>query len=144
LTVGQVYAPDSAAGSATPASGARLALTPSGRRVSLDDEDESGVLDLEEQGFYEIRRQEADADPIVLASNVDLAESDLTGLDVEELVAAATGEGGPGAGVGDAAGGAGPPEVQERSQRLWWYLLSAGLLLLGVESYLAARLSRTA
>ena len=50
------------------------------------------MLELTEQGFYEIRPQGKDTEPaVVVASNVDLAESDMTPLDPKEVVAAATG-----------------------------------------------------
>ena len=35
------------------------------------------------------------------------------------------------------------PEAQERSQRLWWYLLVAGILLLGADTLISNRLSKT-
>ena len=50
--------------------------------------------------------------------------------------------GGAGHGRGRAAKIALPDEAQERSQRLWWYLLFAGILLLNGESLVAHRLSR--
>lgn len=140
LTVGQVLDP-----SATHAGGSRsdalVALTPAGRRIALDDEG-GGVLELDEQGFYEIRPQASEAPAEVIASNVDLAESDLAPVDASEVAAAATG----GAAGAAAAAAVLPetPEAQERNQRLWWYLLGAGLVVLGVESLLAARLSRRA
>jgi Mg-chelatase subunit ChlD len=138
LTVGQVFDPSATRATAS-ASEARVVLTPSGRRVSLDDEG-GGVLELDEQGFYEIRTQATDAAADVIASNVDLAESDLLPVDAAEVAAAATG----GAAGAAAAAAALPetPEAQERAQRIWWYLLLGGLVLLGVESLLAARLSR--
>jgi len=34
-----------------------------------------------------------------------------------------------------------PDEVQEQAQRIWWYLLFAGILLLTAESWLARRLA---
>jgi hypothetical protein len=34
------------------------------------------------------------------------------------------------------------PEAQERSQRIWWYLLWAGILLLGADTLLSNRLSK--
>jgi hypothetical protein len=141
LTVGQVF-DGSATGTRSAPQQPRLALTPSGRRVALDDEGDS-VLELDEQGFYEIRQQTPKGDAIVIASNVDVAESDLTALDARELAAAAVGRAATGTG---SAAAAIPQtlEAQERAQRLWWYLLSAGLLLLGAESLLAARLSRGA
>ena len=97
------------------------------------------MLELAEQGFYEFRAQGRDAEaPVVVASNVDLAESDLTPLDPQEIVAAALGRAG-----GDAAGPQAPPsdDAQESAQRVWWYLLFAGLLLLGAETIVANRLT---
>jgi hypothetical protein len=116
----------------------RVALTPSGSRISLDG-DGPEVLELAEQGFYEFRAQGSTTDePVVVASNVDLAESDLTPLDPQEIAAAALGRAG-----GDAAGPQAPPtdDAQESAQRVWWYLLFAGLLLLGAETVVANRLT---
>ncbi len=116
----------------------RVALTPSGARISLDG-DGPEVLELAEQGFYEFRAQGRDADtPVVVASNVDLAESDLTAVDPQEITAAALGRAG-----GETAGPLAPPtdDAQESAQRVWWYLLFAGLLLLGAETVVANRLT---
>jgi aerotolerance regulator-like protein/VWA domain-containing protein len=133
-TVGDVLEPPAAPNGAR-AQVSRVALTPSGQRVSLDGEGPD-VLELTEQGFYEIRAQGRDAEPAaVVAANVDLAESDMTPLDPKEVVAAATGRAG-GTNAVDA-----PPsdEAQESAQRVWWYLLFAGLLLLGAETVIANR-----
>jgi Aerotolerance regulator N-terminal/von Willebrand factor type A domain len=136
-TVGDVVDP----GLQAPAKGSdvsRVALTPSGTRISLDG-DGPEVLELAEQGFYEFRAQGRDAEaPVVVASNVDLAESDLASLDPQEIAAAALGRAG-----GDAAGAQAPPtdDAQESAQRVWWYLLFAGLLLLGAETIVANRLT---
>ena len=119
----------------------RVVLTPSGRSVALDEEG-ADVLEIEEQGFYEIRAQApGGGDARVIAANVDVAESDLTAMDAGELAAAAMGRAGGSAGAG--APPAPPtPEAQERAQRVWWFLLAAGLLLLSAETMMAARLSR--
>jgi Aerotolerance regulator N-terminal/von Willebrand factor type A domain len=136
-TVGDVVDP----GLQAPAKGSdvsRVALTPSGARISLDG-DGPDVLELAEQGFYEFRAQGKDAEaPVVVASNVDLAESDLTELDPREIAAAALGRAG-----GDSAGALAPPtdDAQESAQRVWWYLLFGGLLLLGAETIVANRLT---
>ncbi len=117
----------------------RVALAPSGQRISLDG-DGPEVLELAEQGFYEFRAQGRDGDPpVVVASNVNLAESDMTSVDPQEIVAAAMGRAGGAAATGPTA----PPsdEAQESAQRAWWYLLLAGLLLLGVETVVANRLT---
>jgi hypothetical protein len=122
------------------ASRPRVALAPSGQRVTLEG-DQGKVLELAEQGFYEVREQGRQAGLIaVAASNVELNESDRTAVDPAEIVAAVVG-GAP----GTTAKGeplAIPDEAQERSQRIWWYLLFAGILLLTGESLLAHRISR--
>jgi hypothetical protein len=143
LTVGDVLEParpapvPGAARQVTP----RVVLTPAGERITLDGEGPD-VLELAEQGFYEVRGQGRDAaPPMTVASNVDLGESDLTPMDPQELVAGATGR----------AGGAAPaganqtptdPE-QERNQRIWWHLLFAGVVILGLETLVGNRISRS-
>jgi hypothetical protein len=137
-TVGDVVDP----GLQAPSRGSdvsRVALTPSGSRISLDG-DGPEVLELAEQGFYEFRAQSRDSEApvVVVASNVDLSESDLTAVDPKEIEAAAMGRAG-----GEAAGPSAPPtdEAQESAQRVWWYLLFAGLLLLAAENIVANRLT---
>ena len=118
----------------------RVALAPGGQRIPL--EGETGrVLELNEQGYYEIREQGRQSQLVTLvASNVELAESDRTAVDPAEIVAAVVG--GPAAPTGRGDQTPIPDEAQEKAQRLWWYLLFAGILLLTGESVLAHRLSR--
>ena len=139
LTVGQVLDP-SVGGAASPqASG--VVLTPSGRRVGIDEEGAEG-LELTEQGFYELRSRTGDTVTAVVASNVDTAESDLTAMDPKEIIAATTALPETVRQAG-ATGRALTPEAQERSQRLWWYLLCVGILLLGADTVISNRLSKT-
>ncbi len=142
VTVGQVLDASFGSGAAARPRG-RVVLTPSGRRVAVDDEG-SEVLELAEQGFYEVRGQAGtgDADVTVVASNVDPGESDLAAMDPKEIVAAAAG-GVDADQAGAMAGVPQTPESQERSQRLWWYLLVAGILLLGADTVISNRLSKT-
>jgi hypothetical protein len=120
----------------------RVALAPAGGRLPLEG-DQGRVLELSEQGFYEIREQDRQAALVtVAAANVEFGESDRTAVDPEEIVVAVAGGGADGGSTGPQ--GPLPDEAQERSQRLWWYLLFAGILLLTGESVLAHRLSRTA
>ncbi|HEY2434769.1 MAG TPA: BatA domain-containing protein [Vicinamibacterales bacterium] len=143
LTVGQVIPAPRRAGlrAASTSRGGTVAVAPSGARVSVETED--GALELGEQGFYDVRTQGAGADSAtVLASNVDLSESDLTPMDPRELQAAIAGRAtGSASGVGEARPSA---EAQAQAQRLWWYLLVAGGLLLAGETLLANRLSTNA
>lgn len=142
LTVGEVLEPSRPA--AVPgqarAAASRMVLTPAGARVALDGEGPE-VLQLQEQGFYEIRAQGRDAAAAtVVASNVDLSESDLSPMEAADVVAGATGRAG-GWAAQDAAAVATDQE-HEQNQRLWWYLLFAGLLLLGLETLIGNRQSR--
>jgi len=133
-TIGEVLEPDATR---------PIALTPSGRRVALDEEGEN-VLELVEQGFYELRAGTGNGPALTVASNVDLQESDLTPIDPREIVMAVSSTSGsrspgpqsPGTGLESR-------ELQERTQRVWWYLLFAGVLLLGAETFVSGRLSRT-
>jgi hypothetical protein len=114
-----------------------IALTPSGRRVETTPD--RGLIQLEEQGFYEIRDpSQSGAAAGVIAANVDIAESDLTAMDPRELQLAVTG----GAAATASAAATEPvgPVEQERRQSVWWYLLLSGILLLAIEIVLANRL----
>jgi hypothetical protein len=120
----------------------RVALAPGGGRLPLEGE-QGRVLELTEHGFYEIREQDRQAALVtVAAANVELAESDRTPVDPSEIVAAVAGN--LAGNTAAAASGPLPDEAQERAQRIWWYLLFAGILLLTGESWLAHRLSRAA
>jgi hypothetical protein len=133
---------DSGAGApGAPRGDGRVVLTPGGQRVTLDSEGPD-VMELAEAGFYEVRSAGRDADLLLtVAANVDQAESDLTPMDPNDVVAAAMGQAGGGA--GDASGPLMLTDAeQEARQRIWWYLLFAGILLLGCETVLSNRLSR--
>lgn len=139
LTVGDVLDP-SATTSAKATSAQGMVLTPSGQRRPIEEEG-ADVMQLDEAGFYELRRGGAQSDTAVVASNVDPAEADLTPLDPKEITAAAlpqdgSAQGGPGSQVQLT------PEAQEKNQRLWWYLLCAGIVLLGIDTVLSNRLAK--
>jgi hypothetical protein len=155
LTIGEVLdvtAAEIAAGatsSAARSEGNRTVLAPSGQRRDLTVTSAaapgtalSAALELGEQGFYEVRGSGRDAGPVIVAAaNVNLAESNLERMDPKELVAGVTGTGVNGsAGAQDVL----PDRAQELAQRVWWYLLFAGILLLIAETVLAQRLSRAA
>jgi hypothetical protein len=158
LTVGQVLdvaGAEAAAGvtTAASASAARTVLSPSGQRRELvpntaalaapaagSTPSPSIALELSDQGFYEIRGTSREAGPVIVtAANVDLNESNLDRIDPKELVAAVSASGTAGS---SAAPEVLPDEAQELAQRVWWYLLFAGILLLIAETVLAQRASR--
>ena len=122
----------------------RIVVTPSGERVSQSTagEGNEGLLELNEQGIYEIRSTgAASGRPEAIAVNIDPAESDLTAIDPRELVAAVTGHATPTA-AQPAQSQELTREESERRQSLWWYLLMAGLLLLAAETMISNHLSR--
>jgi hypothetical protein len=123
----------------------KIVVTPSGERMTHagSGEGTEGLIELEEQGVYEVRPTGApQSRPEAVAVNLDPAESDLNPIDPRELVAAVTGHATP-VEVQQPA----PPqemtrEESERRQALWWYLLLAGLLLLAAETVISNRLSQ--
>ena len=155
LTIGEVLditAAEIAAGATSSAArtgGGRTVLTPSGQRRDLSvttaasgATSPTAALELGEQGFYEVRGAGREPGPVIVAAaNVNLAESNLDRMDPKELVAGVTGNGTSGStGTQDVL----PDAAQELAQRVWWYLLFAGILLLIAETVLAQRLSRAA
>ncbi|HJS74157.1 MAG TPA: hypothetical protein VJ921_07725, partial [Vicinamibacteria bacterium] len=119
--------------------------SPSSRKTILSKTEERALLPLEEQGFYDVRRAGAGAaaSSSSVAVNLDTAESDLSRLDPEELVAAVTfRETGIAGAAGENAGDS--REAQEGRQGYWWFLLAGALLLLATETHLSNRLSMAA
>ena len=120
-----------------------VVVTPSGKRAT-----ESGPLELNEQGVYEVRPAGGSGDgfaPQAIAVNIDPAEEDLAAIDPAELVAAVTGH----AAATTAAQLPTAAEAEqfdikeaERKQSFWWYLLVAGLMLLAAETVVSNRLSQ--
>ena len=86
-----------------------------------------------------MRNGRSDSAVGVVAANVDPAESDLTPMDPKEIAASTLARE-----DAQAAQAHVPltPEQQERNQRLWWYLLCGGVVLLGFDTLLSNRLAR--
>jgi len=106
---------------------------PSGREIRLPRE--SALLEIGEQGFYQLHRATPAGIDVVLAANVDTAESDPRALDVERFV-----------GEIKASARAAPPETvltrrqaadYEQRQQLWFGLLSAVLVIALLEAFYA-------
>jgi hypothetical protein len=114
--------------------------SPSSKKIIVPRSEEKALLPLEEQGFYEIRRAGGSAAASsAVAVNLDTAESDLSPLDPEELVASVTFRETTAVAAGAEAGDT--PEAQEGRQGYWWFLLMGALLLLASETLLSNRLS---
>jgi hypothetical protein len=116
-----------------------VAVSPRGRRITLSSA--HPVLPLEERGFYEVR-DAANAGRVVttIASNVDVAESDLTPLNPAELASSVRSAATPRVNARDAA--VATSAEREKRQSLWWYLMVAGFALLAIETVVSNRLSR--
>jgi hypothetical protein len=116
-----------------------VVVSPRSRRITLSSQ--HPVLPLEERGFYEVRdASRAGTVVSTIASNVYVAESDLTPLNASELASS----------VQVAATGlratretpVATPVEREHRQSLWWYLMVLGFALLAVETVVSNRLSR--
>ena len=125
----------------------QVALTPGGGSVALPATPGPRFLELEEQGFYEVRPPGTDPERVfAVAVNVDVTESELESMDPTELagaVAPRETSGGLGAG-----GEMVTPEIQaknqERRQSLWRLLMAAALVLLLTETAMSNWISRAA
>jgi hypothetical protein len=119
----------------------RLVLeAPSGEKTRLSPLGTNHLATLRERGLYELRGENT---PIgsgrPIAVNVDPAEADLSHLDPQELVAAAS----AGTATRQAVDvSAALPEQQESRQTVWWYLLLGALFLMAIETVMSNRLSR--
>jgi hypothetical protein len=144
-TVGEILDPAAVAppgaAAAEVAAGAFVMVTPAGKREPAAAAGPTGGIPLDDPGFYEIRSSvDRSRPPVVVAVNVDPAESNLAPLDPAELVGEVTGHAGstPNAvATRDLT-----TEEQERRQAVWWYVLAGGMLLLIGELLLANRRPR--
>ncbi len=123
------------------ASGEWLVISPSGAQSTVPAR-ESLLLELPERGFWELRPvgpEGAREEPLVVAVNLDTSESDLTPLDVELLESSLQ----PLVQEEIVREGAAGSDTAEREgrQRLWWLLLALVAVILGLEAFLAWRLS---
>lgn len=116
-----------------------VVVAPSGERTRIASGG-AGSVELTEQGFYELMRAGSDAEPRVMAVNVDLAESDLAAVEPQLVTGAMLAR--AGADSAAAADQAATPADLEGRQALWWYLLVAAVLVLVGETLLSNRLSR--
>ena len=120
-------------------------MEPGGGSVDLDPA--TSLLRLDRRGIWEIRPPgERPENPMAVAANVDVTESDLARLDIEEFVGAVTGMAGDGEAGDSARADAAAVDLQaedfERRQSFWRYLLAAVFVLMVSETVLANRLSR--
>ena len=121
-------------------------MSPTGNRIPIAVSGErAGFITLVEQGLYEVHDSNvADGRPLMVAVNVDLAESDLAAVDPEELGSMVTGRAGGSREVESGMVRSVPPDDLERRQSIWWYLLMVAAVLFVAETLVSNRLSRTA
>ena len=124
---------------------AQVALTPGGGSVALPATDGPRFLELEEQGFYEVRPPGTNPErPFAVAVNVDVTESELESMDPAELAGAVAPR--ETSGELSAGGEVLTPEMQarnqERRQSFWRLLMVAALVLLLTETAISNWISR--
>lgn len=139
-SVGDALQPGDLAGVAGTEGGRWSVITPSGARLAVGGADAPPSLELRQAGIYEVRPSGApNAEPRIVAANVDPAELDFATYDVLRLTNALT----PAVTGATAAAGDGLPTLAEREQKqsLWWYLLAVAAIILAVEGLLARRAS---
>ena len=145
VSVGQVVdvAPEAEGMVARQASGDLVVEPPSGTssRISADS---SRLVEMAEQGFYQVRRigARSASERRTIAVNLDLAESDLSAMDPAEMTTAVSRP--SSGGLASASLVTLSPVEKERRQSLWWFLLAAALIALGLETWMSNRLSRVA
>lgn len=119
----------------------RLVLeAPSGEKTRLSALGTNHLATLRERGLYELRGENTSiGSGRPIAVNVDPAEADLSHLDPQELVAAASASTSTRQTIDVTTV---PPEQQEGRQTVWWYLLLGALFLMAIETVMSNRLSR--
>jgi hypothetical protein len=126
--------------------GERVVVTPSGSTLSLPAGESPHFLNLDERGIYEVRVPGGSyLRSVAVAVNVDPREADLEPLDVEAMLASMMSAAPLDASVAS-EGGQGARlrlEDQERRQSLWRYLLLVVVVVLGLETLISKRMSRT-
>jgi Mg-chelatase subunit ChlD len=115
---------------------------PSGSDRVLRPARDGWYLGLEEQGIYRVRPAGGGAGGgVLVAANLDPAESDLRPVDLQELAGASITQGDAGGPAAEAVSLS--AEQRERRQGLWWYLLAVAAILLLLETLLSNRLKGT-
>ena len=112
-----------------------VVVSPSGRRTTIRPGET--LVRLDEHGVYEVRDPRTPDRPALVAVNMAIAESDLSRVEAETVVAALR----PTDDSPVAASFA--PEDRERRQSLWWYFLAAAFLLMVTETALSNGLARS-
>jgi hypothetical protein len=148
VTVGEVLeltreSPDQFIEALVKAGGDLVVEAPSGERTIVRADATDRLVQLREQGIFEIRQVDVgEVPPAYVAVNLDPSESDLSRLDVDQFLGAMT----PMEDQGGLAARARTLTIDERERRqqLWWYLLLAAMLILAFETTLSNRMSRVA
>ena len=148
FTVGEVLeltreSPDQFIEALVEAGGDLVVEAPSGERTIMRADATDRMVELGEQGIFEIRQVEVGEVPSAfVAVNLDPSESDLSRLDVDQLLGAMT----PTENQGGLAARARTLTIEERERRqqVWWYLLLAAMLMLVLETTISNRMSRVA
>ena len=138
LELGALVGGGSAAGAEAALQKDWILVDPDGNRRPIELVDGPNWIEFDRVGFYQIEELDAGTEPLTVAVNPPLAESDLAAVAPERIVDSVVG------GAGRAAAAAGGPDVQEEPGRreLWWFLLFGAAVVLMIESLVANRWTR--
>jgi hypothetical protein len=113
-------------------------VSPSGDRAPIEIGTAPVWIPFERAGFYQIEELDASGEPLTVAVNPALAESDLAPVAPERIVESVVGA--PGA-MGQ-GGTATEIETGPVRRELWWWILVLAAVVLAAESIVANRWTR--
>jgi hypothetical protein len=139
LELGALVGGGSAAGAEAALQRDWILVDPDGGRNPIELVDGPNWIEFDRVGFYQIEELDAGTEPLTVAVNTPLAESDLAAVAPERIAGSVLGAG---AGQGTSAGGVPAGDEDPTRRELWWFLLLAAAIVLVVESLVANRWTR--
>ncbi|MDH3734941.1 MAG: BatA domain-containing protein [Gemmatimonadota bacterium] len=139
VELGTLVGGGSAAGAEQALTKEWVLVTPEGDRAPVEIADGPTWIEFDQTGFYQVEELGASDEPLTVAVNAALPESDLAPVAPERILSSVVGAG---AGQPPTDGGAVPAEDEPARRELWWFLLLAAALVLVAESVIANRWTR--
>jgi len=140
VELGSLVGGGSAAGAQAASLEEWVLVDPDGAREPIDVQSGPNWIEFDEAGFYQVEALDGGVDPVTIAVNVDLSESDLSTVAPERVVEAVVGA----SDRGDSASGVTlAADSDEPARReLWWFFLALSAIVLVAESVIANRWTR--
>jgi len=138
LELGALVGGGTAAGAQAALEREWVLVDPAGDRAPIETVEGPNWIAFDRAGFYQVEEIDGSDEPLTIAVNPGLAESDLATVAPERIVAAVVGAAGPSADAAAAAATESGPARRE----LWWWLLLLSAAVMVAESVLANRWTR--